>query len=313
MVPSCRASARASSSTTGPRAVFTTTAWGRSRASSRAPMRCRVVSVSGTCTLRTSHSASRSSSAGDVAGHAGGVAGVVQHLHAESRRPAGPRPDRCARSRRGPRVAPCTSLPRYWLMPHPDHAPPRRSRSASEARREAASTRRKATSAVVSSSTPGVLHTATPSRGGGLDVDVVVARRRRWRPPAGFSTRPPASTGSSIRSVSRHTTASTGRGQLDELDVGVGRVVGALAPRRVPRRRAGRGPPRGAGGSRGRGPRTAISGWCSRSAPSPSRRWRSRSSGSARGRSRAGGCGPCRAGCGPGRPGRCRDPRRRWS
>ena len=62
------------------------------------------------------------------------------------------------------------------MIPQPCHAR-RRSASASCASRDAARINRNARSAVVSSSTPGVLHTAMPSSVRRGDVDVVVADR----------------------------------------------------------------------------------------------------------------------------------------
>ena len=62
-------------------------------------------------------------------------------------------------------------------MPQPFHRPLRRSASAVDASRDAARISRNAVSAVVSSSTPGVLHTVMPRSVAARDVDVVVADR----------------------------------------------------------------------------------------------------------------------------------------
>src|SRR5215472_15677765 len=105
-----------------------------------------------------------------------------------------------------PSTAPCTSRPRYWSMSQPRHRPPRRSDSASHARRAAASTSRNARSAVVSSRTPGVLQTTTP-------CSAAASRSMLSWPTATFATTrrrgaPAASTAASMRSVSRETIAS---------------------------------------------------------------------------------------------------------
>ena len=60
-------------------------------------------------------------------------------------------------------------------MAQPGQRSARRSRSASDASRDTAKINKKARSAVVSSRTPGVLHTAMPALGRGRHVDVVVA------------------------------------------------------------------------------------------------------------------------------------------
>ena len=123
------ASASAASSTTGPRAVFTSTAVGFMSASRRASMRWRVSGSSGTCSDTTSARRSSSSrSPTSIRGIAGVGAGVVQHLHAEAGGAAAPRPSRCGRNPTTPSVAPCTSWPRYCVIAHPGQRSPRRSR-----------------------------------------------------------------------------------------------------------------------------------------------------------------------------------------
>ena len=89
--------------------------------------------------------------------------------------------------------------------------PARRSASASDARRAAARIKRKARSAVVSSSTPGVLHTAMPALRTRRRRRCCRSPRPRWRRPAAGRRRPRRSTSASMRSVSRQTIASTRR------------------------------------------------------------------------------------------------------
>ena len=95
------------------------------------------------------------------------------------------------------------------MIAHPGQRPPRRSASASDASRDAARIRRNARSAVVSSSTPGVLHTAMPRSAGGGDVDVVVADGDVGDHLHAAAGRGRVEHAASIRSVSRQTTAST--------------------------------------------------------------------------------------------------------
>ncbi len=83
--PSSSAIASASSSTTSPRAVFTSTAVGFMSASRRASINSRVSSVSGTCRLTMSDRASNASRSGVQPGDARVVTRVMDHLHAEAR------------------------------------------------------------------------------------------------------------------------------------------------------------------------------------------------------------------------------------
>ena len=89
--PDSSASARASSSTTGPRAVLISTAVGFMRASSAAPMRWRVDAVSGTWRLTMSDRSSSSSSVADETGHAGVVPCRMDDPHVETLGPLGDR------------------------------------------------------------------------------------------------------------------------------------------------------------------------------------------------------------------------------
>ena len=129
-------------------------------------------------------------------------------------------------------------------MPHPCQAPARRSCSASDESREAARMSRKARSAVVSSSTPGVLHTAIPERARPRRRRCCRSRRRRWPPPAAGRRRRLASTAASIRSVRRQTTASTSARRPSSSGDG-GAVVGSTSS--WPAAISGSIPPSGSG------------------------------------------------------------------
>ena len=178
---------------------------------------------------------------------AGVGAGVVQHLHAEPRGPSGD----------GPTDAPVPDDPEGGAV-HVDAQVVADAEAVSSGRRagrlrrrsragRAARIRRNARSAVVSSSTPGVLHTAMPSSRRGRDVDVVVAHRDVGDDPqprrAGFAARR-----ASMRSVRMQTIASTSAAERDQLVGGVGLVAVVAARARARRRRAGRARPREAGG-----------------------------------------------------------------
>ena len=126
-----------------------------------------------------------------------------------------------------PRVAPCTSTPRKSPMWKPVQRPARRSASASDARRHAARMRRNARSAVVSSSTPGVLHTAMPSSAAVGDVDVVVAHRDVGDDPQPRARRPRSTARVDAVGQDADDRVDLG-GQRHQLVGGVGLVTGAL-------------------------------------------------------------------------------------
>ena len=90
------------------------------------------------------------------------VAGMMQHFHVEREPPRWETARAILPNPTRPSVAPWTSRARCVPKPQPCQRPSRRSRSASDVERVAANIKRKARSAVVSSSTPGVLHTAIP-------------------------------------------------------------------------------------------------------------------------------------------------------
>ena len=163
IAPSSSATASASSSTTGPaRRVDEHGVRLHERQPAGVDQVAGVVARAARAASRCPLSRSNRVEIAAPSGESGRVPGRVQHLHAEPGGARGRLPGRCGRSPTRPSIAPCTSRPRYWLISHPDQRPARRSRSASDASRAAARIRRNATSAVVSSSTPGVLHTAMP-------------------------------------------------------------------------------------------------------------------------------------------------------
>ena len=129
-------------------------------------------------------------------------------------------------------------------MPQPCQRPARRSASASDARRDAARISRNARSAVVSSSTPGVLHTAMPCARRGGDVDVVVADRDVGDDAAAAGA-PAVEHVGVDRSVSRQTIASTLGRVRDELVVRERRVVGVGPTSSWPASTSGSSPPSG--------------------------------------------------------------------
>ena len=193
MVPSSSATASASSSTTGPRAVFTSTAVGFISASRRASIRPRVSSCSGTCNETMSATRQQVVEIGDPSGDPGVVARVVQHLHAEPRGAARDRladapvaddPERArrARRRRGSRF----DAERLSIVPA------RRSASASDvaARGRQHQEEREVGGGLVED-TGGVAHRdAELGRGG--DVDVVVTDRDVGDDPRAAAHRPAA-------------------------------------------------------------------------------------------------------------------------
>ena len=179
---------------------------------------------------------------GDPPGDAGVVARVVQHLHAEAGGAArdgladAPEADdaeraRRARRRRGSRFdAEARSI-----------VPARRSASASDARRAAARIRRNARSAVVSSSTPGVLHTAMPSSVAVGDVDVVVTDRHVRRRPRSRGAPARSTRGVDAVGEDAHDRRRPRATALERARRGCSGVVARrAAPARGRRRRAGR-------------------------------------------------------------------------
>ena len=175
MVPDSRASTSASSSTTGPRAVLIEDGCrlhpGELRRADEMAGRLGERDVQAH-DVRSCRAAS--SSVGTKPRQSGVVSCGVDDVHVEAARPVGRRLGRCVRIRPVPASVPCTSRARWVPNPQPVHRPSRRSLSASDAKRVAVRIRRKARSAVVSSSTPGVLHTVMPSAVRRDDVDVVV-------------------------------------------------------------------------------------------------------------------------------------------
>ena len=165
------------SSTTGPRAVLTSTAVGFMTASSAAPMRWRVDSVSGTCRLTMSERSSNSSSVGTKPGRP--VSCRVVWMTSMSKptarwataRAIRPNPTR-------PRVAPCTSRARWSPKPQPVQRPSRRSRSASVDRRVAGEDEEEGQVGRRVIEHAGRVADRDPQRMGRDDVDVVVADGR---------------------------------------------------------------------------------------------------------------------------------------
>ena len=213
-------------------------------ASRRASMRWRVASVSGTCSDTTSRLAragrrGRRPSPGARCRGACGAAPASRSRRrgAPTAWPMRPKPT-------SPSVAPCTSRPRYWLMPQPVPAAgaqvglglgrqPRRSEDQQE---------REVGGRLVEHAGRVAHRDAVLARG---------ARRRRCRSRRRRSRRraagrrPAASTSASIRSVSRHTIASTSAAAATSSSCVNGDVVVALRRARGRRRRAGRAPPSG--------------------------------------------------------------------
>ena len=161
------ASTSATSSTTGPRAVFTSTAVGFINESSREEIKCRVSPVNGTCTETKSLSRNNSSNETNRAPKES-ISALARRLLYNTRIP-NPLAIRANRDPIRPApitpiVFPTTLIPKNCNGPHPSHFFARNTRSASPARRAAIISNIHAVSAVASVSTPGVLPTLTPRR-----------------------------------------------------------------------------------------------------------------------------------------------------
>ena len=130
-----------------------------------------------------------------------------------------------------PRVAPCTSWPRYWLTPHPDHAPPqRRSRFCLRCQRRHGALEHEEEGDIgggLVEHAGGIAH-RHPQAAGGVDVDVVVSHRHVGDHSAGPPLPPPrlartiaSSIRDTVRRQTRHSDFSTVPARATNSGVGV--------------------------------------------------------------------------------------------
>ena len=188
MTPSRSATTSAASSTTGPRAVFTSTADGRIRASAAASIRCRVSGSSGTCRLTTS-AASSSSSSESPRPAKSGRAPKLSASRAVSR-PILPAPTT-------PKILPSRLSPSMNSSENSHSRRARMSRSPSVTRRSSDSVKRDRQLGGRPGQHVGRVRDDDPARPRGVEVDVVDADRvvrdhaeRRDRRARGTRRRP---------------------------------------------------------------------------------------------------------------------------